>query len=537
MRRRKSYKYIYGILVVFIGIGFAYLTANLNINGIGSFGSQSWDIHFENVVVDNTSYNPVTPTISNDDLTITFASGLRIPGDYYKFNVDIVNDGTLDAMFDAVNVTATSDFSNYIDYTITYQNGESLAQYDMLPANSSKTITVNFFYKDIDLSDLPTEEMELSFTLEFNYLMANENAHSVATFKPGLEVSASMIALSNTPVDEVPAYVSAFKKSSELKAGLTDDNIISTSDSDKPIYMWFEINQGEESLGTIYWYSDADVVYMNEDSSYFFNYCEIDNNYFTIYFEELSDISGLLNVNSSKLKSIDHMFFGCSQLSNFDSISSWDTSNVTNMELTFYDCQMNSLLFASNWNTSKLENMHGAFESCSKITDLTPLSNWNISKVTDMSALFYGIGASSLNGIGNWNISSVTNMSSMFDSCDNLTDISALANWNVSNVENMYGLFSSCDILADVSALSNWNTGNVKNMSYMFELCKQLNDVTPLSNWNTIKVTDMRKMFYYCSALRSATALNSWNTSSVNDMDSMFDNSGVSSSNRPSWYS
>ena len=176
MKRRKSYKYVYGLLVVFIGIGFAYLTANLNINGIGSFGSQSWDIHFENVVVDNTSYNPVTPTVSNDDLTITFASGLRLPGDYYKFNVDIVNDGTLDAMFDSVNVTANSDFSDYIDYTITYQSGESLAQYDLLPANSTQTVTVNFFYKDIDLEDLPTEEMELSFTLEFNYLMANENA-------------------------------------------------------------------------------------------------------------------------------------------------------------------------------------------------------------------------------------------------------------------------------------------------------------------------------------------------------------------------
>ena len=179
MRRGKGYKYIYGILVVFIGIGFAYLTANLNINGIGSFGSQSWDIHFDNVVVDNTSYNPVTPTVSNDDLTITFASGLRIPGDYYKFNVDIVNDGSLDAMFDAVNVTANGDFSDYIDYTITYQSGESLAQYDLLPANSTQTVTVNFFYKDINVENLPTEEIELSFTLEFNYLMANENANRV----------------------------------------------------------------------------------------------------------------------------------------------------------------------------------------------------------------------------------------------------------------------------------------------------------------------------------------------------------------------
>ena len=179
MRRGKGYKYIYGILVVFIGIGFAYLTANLNINGIGSFGSQSWDIHFDNVVVDNTSYNPVTPTVSNDDLTITFASGLRIPGDYYKFNVDIVNDGSLDAMLDAINVTANGDFSDYIDYTITYQSGESLAQYDLLPANSTQTVTVNFFYKDINVEDLPTEEIELSFTLEFNYLMANENANRV----------------------------------------------------------------------------------------------------------------------------------------------------------------------------------------------------------------------------------------------------------------------------------------------------------------------------------------------------------------------
>ena len=176
MKRRKSYKYIYGILVVFIGIGFAYLTANLNINGIGSFGSQSWDIHFDNVVVDNTSYNPVTPTVSNDDLTITFASGLRLPGDYYKFNVDIVNDGTLDAMFDSVNVTANNDFSNYIDYTITYQSGDPLTQYDALPTNSSSTVTVNFFVKDIDLEDLPSENVELSFTLTFNYIMADERA-------------------------------------------------------------------------------------------------------------------------------------------------------------------------------------------------------------------------------------------------------------------------------------------------------------------------------------------------------------------------
>ena len=181
MKRRKSYKYIYVLLIIFIGVGFAYLTTNLNINGVGSFGSQSWDIHFENVVVDSTSYSPDTPIVSSDDLTITFSSGLKLPGDYYKFDVDIVNDGSLDAMLDSINVTANGDFSDYISYSIYYPsaaNVRDLSQYDRLPANTTYTLTVEFSYMDIDLENLPTEEIELSFTLEFNYVMANENAHS-----------------------------------------------------------------------------------------------------------------------------------------------------------------------------------------------------------------------------------------------------------------------------------------------------------------------------------------------------------------------
>ncbi|MBR4693747.1 MAG: BspA family leucine-rich repeat surface protein [Bacilli bacterium] len=509
-RRKRYYKYIYGLLVVFIGIGFAYLTANLNINGIGSFGSQSWNIHFDNVVVDNTSYSPDTPTVSDDDLTITFASGLRLPGDYYKFNVDIVNDGSLDAMFDSVNVTANSDFSDYIDYTITYQNGESLAQYDMLPANSSKTITVNFFYKDIDLSDLPTEEMELSFTLEFNYLMANDSVHSVSTFKPGLDVSASMVSLSGTPNDGVPAYVSAFKRSNTLKSGLTNDNIISKSDSDKPIYMWFELNEGEKNLGTIYWYSDAKVVYLNEDSSYFFEYYEDGENFYSIYFSNLEDISGLENVNTSLVKNMECMFDSCENLADISYLSNWDVSNV--------------------------ENMFALFHDANSLSNITALANWNVGNVTDMSIIFFNCNLSDISSLSNWNVSSLSEMSGMFR-YTKITDLTPIGNWDVSNVNNMSGLFGYIYDLTDLSPIRNWDTSNVTDMSGMFASCNNLSDLTPISNWNVGSLTSINTIFEYDTKITDATCLNSWNIPSSCDMSWAFSGTGTTSATRPSWYS
>ena len=67
MRKRKNNKIILLIaLILFIGLGYAFLTANLKINGVSTIGSSQWDIRFTNVEILDKSDTVTadTPTIS-----------------------------------------------------------------------------------------------------------------------------------------------------------------------------------------------------------------------------------------------------------------------------------------------------------------------------------------------------------------------------------------------------------------------------------------------------------------------------------------
>ena len=186
MKRRKSYKYIYGLLVVFIGIGFAYLTANLNINGTTKVSATIWDVHFENVAA--TSLSNVTPSTApsapaaSKVTTLTYAVTLVKPGDIYEFTVDVKNAGTLDAMLNSFtnqfkigsgswqNVSA-STLPNYLLYSVTYSDGVSLKEKDKLQAGSSETLKVHIeFNKDVSTTDLTNASGKtIYFTLSLNY--------------------------------------------------------------------------------------------------------------------------------------------------------------------------------------------------------------------------------------------------------------------------------------------------------------------------------------------------------------------------------
>lgn len=49
-----------------------------------------------------------------------------MPGEFYEFTVDVVNEGSIDAMIDSVVKTPelTSAQAKYIKYEISYENGE-----------------------------------------------------------------------------------------------------------------------------------------------------------------------------------------------------------------------------------------------------------------------------------------------------------------------------------------------------------------------------------------------------------------------------
>ena len=152
MRRRKRNKSIIFILILFISIGFAALTANLSINSGITFLPQSFHIYFNNISVNQNSVNKNNPTLSSSKKNITFTTSINEPGDFYEFTFDVVNDGTMDAAIsEIVKSSLTETQEKYLTYTTRYYGEREIKVDDILHAGYKERIVVRVEYKyDVD---------------------------------------------------------------------------------------------------------------------------------------------------------------------------------------------------------------------------------------------------------------------------------------------------------------------------------------------------------------------------------------------------
>lgn len=122
-----------------------------------------------------------------------------------------------------------------------------------------------------------------------------------------------------------------------------------------------------------------------------------------------------------------------------------DTSNITDMESTFYGTNCNAI----------------------------DLSGWDVSSVEDMSKMFYdsNMNDSTYRSLADWDVSSVENMSSMFCSANisNDTVRGIQFDWDVSNVNDFSSMFAYNHSLYDFSFLDNWHVDPDADFSYMFD--------------------------------------------------------------------
>ena len=163
-------------LVIFTSIGFAYLTANLDITGSITFKDNVWEVHLENIVVENDSIEAETPTITNND-TVNFSISMNRPGDYYEFYVDVVNAGTMDATLDTITkTTLTGDYATYLEYTTTYYSDRELTKGDLLRIGLKDRIKVRVEYK-YDLNNYQKLN-NISLSLSLKYIKTDTHASS-----------------------------------------------------------------------------------------------------------------------------------------------------------------------------------------------------------------------------------------------------------------------------------------------------------------------------------------------------------------------
>ena len=102
----------------------------------------------------------------------------------------------------------------------------------------------------------------------------------------------------------------------------------------------------------------------------------------------LTDISGIDNLNTDNVTSMRLMFSQCSSLTTLD-LHTFNTAKVTNMAMMFYLCSGLTSLRVGSFNTANVTNMNEMFDGCSSLTKLN-LSEWNTAQVTNMNQMFQG---------------------------------------------------------------------------------------------------------------------------------------------------
>jgi prepilin-type N-terminal cleavage/methylation domain-containing protein len=203
------------------------------------------------------------------------------------------------------------------------------------------------------------------------------------------------------------------------------------------------------------------------------------------------------------------MFDSDSTLEQAESISHWDTRNVTDMSSMFaWAYAFNQSV--SNFDTSKVTSMGYMFVRAFVFNQ--PVSNFDTSKVTDMSNMFAEARAFN-QPVSNFDTSNVTDMSDMFNNARAFNQ--SVSNFNTSNVTNMSDMFYAAQ--AFNQSVSNFDTRNVTDMSDMFDGAYAFNQ--SVSNFNTSNVRDMSGMFGGAYAFNQPVP---FDTGKVTGMDYMF---------------
>ena len=161
------------LILLGLSFGYALINSNLSIDGIANIKDAKWNIYFDEFTPLSGSVIPRKDVII-DNTTITFNAKLENPSDFYGFEVDVVNGGTIDAMIDSINISPDINL-DYLTYTVTYDDDSQISEGDILEAGETKTIKVNLSYVDgLEQEVYPNLNKTYNISIQLNYVQYSE---------------------------------------------------------------------------------------------------------------------------------------------------------------------------------------------------------------------------------------------------------------------------------------------------------------------------------------------------------------------------
>lgn len=266
--------------------------------------------------------------------------------------------------------------------------------------------------------------------------------------------------------------------------------------------------------------------------------------------ENLKHIDGLDCFDTQKVKNMAFMFQHCSGLEQCSMLKRLDTRSVQSMKGMFRNSQLSETDQLRGWNTSSVRNMEEMFYGCSEVNDFSGLSGWDVCRVQTMEGMFALSGIRDTDFMKNWktpklkivqqmfdrqqlcdaygftclDLSKVTSFERLFINCRNLKSLKQLKTLNLQNIKNTSLMLYYTGISGDFSDIKDWDVSNVEKAEGMFAEVnvEQLNG---LENWDTSRMKTMRSMFFRCQLLKDIQAIKDWNTQSVEQTNQMFSES------------
>ncbi|MBR2828394.1 MAG: hypothetical protein IKE70_04100 [Bacilli bacterium] len=241
-------------LIGIMGLGYAFLHADLKINGVASIPSLSWNVRFKANSINVTTGSVPIDTTNNeqaaridDDTNLSYKVRLGLPGDFYEFTVVVENTGNIDAMIDSISSKlgdteiTTGTLPSYLTYTVTYSDGIEIQPKQILAKNTEETLKVRLeFKKDVQASQLPSLATTLNLNFQINYVQADDTAvvKPIPTFtgiKYGVYPSANRLTLNSA----VPANAILHSTPSDALADWTNPSVMNSTS--KPFYLKHKI--------------------------------------------------------------------------------------------------------------------------------------------------------------------------------------------------------------------------------------------------------------------------------------------------------
>ena len=476
--------------------------------------------------------------------------------DYAKYKIVITNKTDKELAFDGDSLNPNID---YIGYELTYEDDNAI-----IKPNKDKEITINFYYKtsapsELFRSNLYDASDNLSIGLTDNFIDVPNTLKTI-----GL-IGFIGILIVNILIVIGILLITSNKKSSKMQVLLFILVLMLIPSISKAATMFtipIKTNIVIQKAKPIPCTYEGELVqgatYTRENGKYTYKYKQefngtswdnistdgwgvalLDNTYTGSIDEELCSF-----INDKPITSMKLMFYK-SKASSID-LSSFVTSNVTNMERMFLEVENVESYDLSSFDTSNVYNMQYMFNKNNslKSIDLRPfdtskvgyfeymlannpslenvnISNFNVNGLTSyrMKALFSGNTHMKKIIMDNWDLSQYSTRSHYYNyifqglnsldelsmkgwvipedfsySNDNLNLASTnvkkmdVSNWDLS--KNIGSFFRSNHSLEEVVGLDTWDISNLTSLYALFQECYNLKKLN-ISNWDGPNVTDI----------------------------------------------